>query len=194
MPITLRLLLSHRSSLTDGIDYVLPIDAALQDALADPKAWDTGHAPGTYWRYTNLNFPVIASVMERATGERFDRLMARLVLTPLKLDACFNWAGCSPATRARAVVLYRDRQPVKDDPASIADCPVTPRARRIVRSSPMESGRERRDVLTARGACSISMRDLATIGRMLLGNGDGGRGAAAQPRVGDDAGNADLDL
>jgi len=45
VPITLRLLLSHRSSLTDGIDYVLPLDVSLRDALGDPKAWDAAHAP-----------------------------------------------------------------------------------------------------------------------------------------------------
>ena len=95
VPITLRLLLSHKSSLTDGIDYILPLDTSLQQVLADPKAWDSAHPPGTYFRYTNLNFPVVASVMERATGERFDRLMQRLVLAPLKLDACYNWATCS---------------------------------------------------------------------------------------------------
>ena len=57
-PITLRLLLSHRSSLTDTIDYVLPLDGDMREALADPKAWDAEHAPGTYFRYTNFNFPV----------------------------------------------------------------------------------------------------------------------------------------
>ena len=30
-------------------------------------------APGSDWfHYTNLNFPVVASVIERVTGERFD--------------------------------------------------------------------------------------------------------------------------
>jgi CubicO group peptidase (beta-lactamase class C family) len=33
--------------------------------------------------------------------------MQRLVLKPLKLEACFNWATCGPAAIARATVLYR---------------------------------------------------------------------------------------
>src|SRR3546814_14917643 len=54
--------------------------------------------------------------MERATGERFDRLMDRLVLRPLGIEGCFNWASCSDATVARAVVLYRDTgEPANDD-------------------------------------------------------------------------------
>ena len=51
-PITLRLLLSHRSSLTDAAGYyAVPLDGALQDVLDDPRAWDSAHAPGTFFRY-----------------------------------------------------------------------------------------------------------------------------------------------
>ncbi|MCP3736506.1 beta-lactamase family protein [Sphingomonas sp. RP10(2022)] len=169
VPITLRLLLSHRSSLTDGVDYVLPLDADMRAVLADPAAWDREHPPGTYFRYTNFNFPVVAAVMERATGERFDRLMARLVLRPLKLDACFNWAACDPATRARAVVLYRDGKPVKDADAASA-CPVT-----TARDGTCDLGTWRAGVNGAvfapQGGLRISVLGLAKIGRLLLGRG-----------------------
>ncbi|MBC7491233.1 MAG: beta-lactamase family protein, partial [Novosphingobium sp.] len=126
-PITLRLLLSHQSSLTDGADYIVPLGETLRQRLSDPRAWDAHHAPGSGWfAYANINPPVIASVMEAATGERFDRLMQRLVLRPLKLDACYNWSGCSAAKVARAVVLYRDSGEVaKDDlHGSAPACPV----------------------------------------------------------------------
>src|SRR3546814_3175273 len=86
----------------------LPLGGKVRDLLDDPRAWDSEHAPGTYFRYTNLNFPLVAQAMERATDERFDRLMDRLVLRPLGIEGCFNWASCSDATVARAVVLYRD--------------------------------------------------------------------------------------
>src|SRR6476646_2805884 len=73
-PITLRLLLSHRSSLSDNADYAIPLGKTLRETVTDPKAWDSAHPPGAWFHYTNLNFPVVASVMERVTGERFDRL------------------------------------------------------------------------------------------------------------------------
>ena len=105
-PITLRMLLSHTSSLTDAAGYWnVPLGEDIRLITGKPQAWDTQHAPGTFFRYTNLNFPLVAQLMERATGERFDRLMRRLVLFPLGIDAGFNWSGSSEAALARAVVL-----------------------------------------------------------------------------------------
>ncbi|MEI9849525.1 MAG: serine hydrolase domain-containing protein [Sphingomonas sp.] len=153
VPVTLRLLLSHRASLADGVDYAVPLGKRLEDALADPRAWDAGHPPGSYFRYANIGFPVIAGVMERAGGERFDRLMRRLVFEPLALDACFNWSGCSPAKAAQAVVLYRANGDVaRDDLHGIA--PRMPGGRRGgLRSRGLSPRREWRAVQPPRGAC-----------------------------------------
>ncbi len=171
MPITLRLLLSHRSSLTDTIDYVLPLDADMRTVLADPKAWDAEHAPGSWFRYTNFNFPVIAAVMERATGERFDRLMARLVLRPLRLDACYNFIACSDATVARIMVQYRERVVTRDDNhGQRPTCPVV-----AARDGSCDLGTWRAGAngaaFSPQSGLYISARGLAKIGRMLLGNG-----------------------
>lgn len=170
-PITLRLLLSHRSSLTDTIDYVLPLDADMAGVLADSRAWDAEHAPGTFFRYANFNFPVIAAVMERATGERFDRLMDRLVLRPLKLDACYNWASCSPATAARAVAIYRSKQPTKDNHKGVPPaCAVTPAKDGSCDLAKWRAGANGA-IFSPQGGLRISARGLARIGRLLLGNG-----------------------
>ncbi len=171
-PITLRLLLSHRSSLTDAADYALPFDRTIRDALSDPRAWDNEHRPGGYFRYTNLNFPVIASVMEAATGERFDRLMDRLVIRPLRLKACFNWPSCDDATVARAVVLYDDKGvAVRDDNRGARPaCPIVPATNGDCDLSHWRAGYNGA-TFSPQGGLRVSMRDLATIGRMLLGDG-----------------------
>jgi CubicO group peptidase (beta-lactamase class C family) len=176
-PITLRLLLSHRSSLTDTIDYVLPLDGDMRATLADPKAWDAEHAPGTFFRYTNFNFPVVAAVMERATGERFDRLMDRLVIKPLRLNACYQWDTCDDATIAHGVVLFRGGQVTRDDnhgkrPA----CPVTPATDGSCDLSRWKAGANGA-MFAPQSGLHISARGLERIGRMLLGNGkvDGAR-------------------
>ncbi|HWT12022.1 MAG TPA: serine hydrolase domain-containing protein [Allosphingosinicella sp.] len=171
--ITLRLLLSHRASLRDGIDFVLPLGTDLRTALADRAAFDADRPPGAFFRYANLNFPVVAAVMERSTGERFDRLMARLVLSPLGLDACFNWTTCSDAAVARAVVLYRpDGTAIRDDLGGRRPpCPVRVPAGRACELWDYRPG-SNGALFSPQGGLRISVRDLTVIGRMLL---DGGR-------------------
>jgi CubicO group peptidase (beta-lactamase class C family) len=169
-PVTLRLLLSHRSSLKDGIDYAIPLGTPLRQALADPAAFDAEYAPGTFFRYSNLNFPVIASVMERVSGERFDKLMQRLVLGPLHMDACFNWTTCSDAALARAVVLYgADGAAIRDDLGGRRpDCPVlAPSGCDLSAYEPGSNGA----LFSPQGGLRVSVRDLVTVGRLLLDRG-----------------------
>jgi CubicO group peptidase (beta-lactamase class C family) len=177
--ITLRLLLSHTSSLRDGVDYALPLGMTVEKAVAAREAWDVEHEPGTFFRYSNLGFPVIASVMERATGERFDRLMERLVLKPLELDACFNWTTCSDAAMARAVVLYSpDGAVLRDDlHAARPACPVVPAAGGGCDLGAYTLGTNGA-LFSPQGGLRISVRDLAKVGRLLLRKGllpDGSR-------------------
>lgn len=176
-PITLRLLLSHQASLSDGGElYIIPLDMTLRERLADPRMWDAAHPPGSDWfAYANINFPVAASVMERASGERFDRLMHRLVLSPLGLDACFNWgAGCSANAVKRATVLYRASGEVARDDLKGQQpaCPVVVRDGQpcdLARYVPGWNGA----LFSPQGGLRISMRDLARIGQMLARGGRG---------------------
>ena len=175
-PITLRFLLSHRSSLTDRIDYVLPLDADMAKILAEPGAWDAEHAPGSYFRYTNFNFPVVAAVMEKATGERFDLLVKRLALDPLGIRACFNWVACDPSRIARAVVLYRERKPVNDDiHGAMPHCPVTPTSDGSCDVAKVWQPGRNGAIFSPQGGLRISALGLARIGRLLLGHGKLGK-------------------
>lgn len=173
-PITLRLLLSHQSSLTDNVDYIIPVGGAVQGVTADPKAWDGAHPPGGYFRYANLNFPVIGSVMEAATGERFDALMMRLVFSPLKLDACFNWTTCSDVGVARAVVLTDGAGAVRRDrlDGKRPTCPTVPTTDGSCDLRTYKLGTNG-GLFSPQGGLRISARGLATIGQMLLKRGRG---------------------
>ena len=175
-PITLRLLLSHQASLVDGGElYIVPLGETVRGRLTDPRVWDAGHAPGSGWfHYANLNFPVVASVMEKATGERFDELMQRLVFRPLKLDACFNWSGCSASAIRRAVAIYRPTGEVARDDLKGAPppCLVVPAADGSCDLSAYRPG-DNGALFSPQGGARISMRDLARIGRMLANRGKG---------------------
>lgn len=178
-PITLRLLLSHRSGLTDGADYIIPLGETIRERLADSRAWDPAHGPSGYggddwFHYTNLNFPVVASVMEAATGQRFDRLMQDLVIEPLGLSACYNWSGCNGAAAAGAVVLYRaDGTAARDDlRGNLPACPVVPKEGQpcnLAAYTPGWNGA----LFSPQGGLRISMNDLARIGQLLARRGQG---------------------
>lgn len=173
-PITLRMLLSHRSSLTDAAGYYqIPLDGKLKSVLDDPRAWDNEHAPGTFFRYANLNFPLVATLMETSTGERFDRLMDRLVLRSLGIAACYNWESCDAATAARAVVLYdAERKPVRDDHhGRKPDCSVNPSSQGDCDLSHWRPG-VNGALFSPQGGLRISANGLAKIGRLLLGDGE----------------------
>jgi CubicO group peptidase (beta-lactamase class C family) len=108
VPVTLRMLLNHTSSLRDDAGYAFPLSVALRDVIT-PAMWSPRAVPGTYFTYCNLGFGLIGTIMERVTGERFDRLMQRLVLAPLGLRGGYNVAELSPFELANLATLYRKR-------------------------------------------------------------------------------------
>jgi len=173
-PVTLSMLLSHTASVREhDDDYVIPLGGSLQKVMTDPRNWDTQHGPGDgYFAYVNLNYPIVGSIIEKVTGERFDIWMRREVLDPMKLDACFNWPTCSDAAVARAVELETpEGKPVKDDlhgqrPA----CPVFVKEGALCDLSLWRPG-ENGSLFSPQGGLRISARDLGRVGRMLLNGG-----------------------
>lgn len=103
-PLTLRMFLSHTAGIRDGSGY----DAFLKETYAQAPnvplltaALTAGGAhfhedvwandePGTYFHYANLNFGVVATVLEASTGKRFDRLVKELLLEPYGLEGGFQ--------------------------------------------------------------------------------------------------------
>jgi len=172
--ITLAMLLAHTSSLREhDDDYVVPLGGSLQALMSDPKNWDPQHGPGdNHFAYVNLNYPVIGSIIERVTGERFDIWMRAHVLEPMKLNACFNWPTCSDSAVARAVELDApDGKPVKDDLHGVRPaCPVY-----VNDGDPCDLKRwklgENGSLFSPQGGLRISARDLARVGGMLLNGG-----------------------
>lgn len=119
--ITTRMLLSHTSSLRDDAGYSLPLDASLQSLLSPQGsrfakgAWasrsDTqDQSPGRFFHYVNLNFGVLATVVEAITHERFDQYMQRTVLKPLGVPGGFTPETLSQDDVKHVAVLYRKGQ------------------------------------------------------------------------------------
>lgn len=115
--ITPRQLLSHTSSIRDGSAYWLPAGENFRDFFTAGKpafedgdhfAKGRGREPGQYFTYANLNFGVLAALVEHASGERFDRYMTAHVFEPLGLEASYN--PCDIAADQLAAA-YRKRGP-----------------------------------------------------------------------------------
>lgn len=174
-PITLRLLLSHQSSLRDGDDqYIVPLGQSLRHRLTNPIVWSSEHGPNRRWfAYSNINFPVVASIIESVSGERFDIAMRRLVFKPIKVEACFNWgAGCSARSFRKAVVLYRSNGDVARDDlrGKPPPCLVVSTGDGTCDLSGYRPG-ENGSLFSPHGGLRISMMQLARIGQVLANSG-----------------------
>jgi CubicO group peptidase (beta-lactamase class C family) len=82
--ITLKLLLSHLSSINDSegyfsLDYINP---------AKNPNWAkcyNDYEPGKGYQYCNLNFNMVGTIIERTSGERFDQYVKHHILDPIGL-------------------------------------------------------------------------------------------------------------
>lgn len=83
--ITLRLLLSHRSSLNDSQGY-FNLDVIDPATNPDFSKCFNNYAPGAGYQYCNLNFNIAGTILERLTGVRFDAYIKQTILNPLGID------------------------------------------------------------------------------------------------------------
>jgi CubicO group peptidase (beta-lactamase class C family) len=190
-PITPRRALSHTSGLRNGPSYPVPFGRPLSAALTEGGVqydngawWSPATEPPGWFAYADVNFAVVAQLIERLSGQRFDRYMTAHVFAPLKLDCGFNWSGVSEAARRRAAALYRkgaDEDHFQPDGPWIAQLdaapppePVIPVARAPeAKDRPLDSYRpgENGFVFAPQGGLRASARDLAAIARLLANGG-----------------------
>lgn len=82
--ITLRMAMSHRSSINDSQGY-FTLDAINPDKNKNWAACYNNYEPGTGYMYCNLNYNMIGTIIEKRSGERFDQYVKHHILDPLKL-------------------------------------------------------------------------------------------------------------
>jgi CubicO group peptidase (beta-lactamase class C family) len=189
-PIRIRHLLSHTSALRNGPSYPVPAGHALREAFEPSgRHWDGGawfgpadRAPGAWFAYADVNFCLIAQIIERVTAERFDRYMTRVVLAPLGLDAGYNWSGVSQAARDRAAPAWRwldGGWRVQTDgvvPAAPAVAYTQPRDAPPIAEADLKLG-DNGFLFSPQGGLRLSVRDLDRLAVMYRAGGalDGAR-------------------
>ena len=185
-PVTLRMLLTHTSSLRDDGGYYWEAKRGvdLRDVLTpggaqygEGKMWASNARPGSYFHYANFPWGVIGTVMESATGERFDRLMRQLVLAPLGLRGGFEPAEFAPGVLAQVATLYRKRTEVGDKETWNTAGPWVAQVDDYVHAAPVPRALPgyvpgtNGTLFGPQGNCRLSADGLATIMRMLLREG-----------------------
>ena len=180
--ITPAMLASHTSSLRNGPSYPVPLGRGLSEAFTpggrhfDDGGWfaPASEPPG-FFAYADVNFAVLAQIVERVSGERFDRFVKRTTLDPLSLEAGLNWSGVPDAVRARASAASRL---VDGAWAPQVDAEVPPFPAIRVTTPPETPGLTADDyrpgengfVFSPQGGLRASVRDLDRLARSYAGH------------------------
>ena len=105
-PVTLRMLLNHTSSITDGEQYG-SLDAIDPGAGGAWRERYADRAPGERYEYSNLGYNMAGAIVERVSGERFDAYVRKHVLQPLGL---YGGHLVDALDRDRIAWIYRWRE------------------------------------------------------------------------------------
>ena len=82
--ITLKMLMSHTSSLNDSQGY-FTLDSINPAKTSNWAKCYSDYAPGAGYAYCNLNYNMVGTIIERVSGERFDKYIKAHILDKLGL-------------------------------------------------------------------------------------------------------------
>jgi len=101
--ITVKMLLSHTSSIIDGSTYsaflqattnINPIPNLSEILTPSGSFYNAGQfnnvLPGSYFNYSNINFVILGTIVEKISNLRFDIYCRQNIFQPLEIDASFN--------------------------------------------------------------------------------------------------------
>ncbi|MDD3911341.1 MAG: serine hydrolase [Bacteroidales bacterium] len=159
--ITLYMLLSHSSSLNDSQGY-FTLDVINPKKSKDYAKAYNDYCPGTKYKYCNLGYNTLGTILERTSGERFDQYVVHHVLNPL-----FVYGGYWVASldSSKFVTLYdKNEKTGKYEPQPEA---YDPRTEQIANYQMGYST----PVFSPTGGMKLSPTGLATVMMMHMGLG-----------------------
>ncbi len=114
--ITVRMLLTHKSGLFNYMyfsdkfwdSWTTPMSNEESISLICEKKPDIWFYPGKRYNYSNTGFMLLASIVERVSGESFAYYMKDHVFKPAGMDSTFVYDAClTPEVREQNVIGYR---------------------------------------------------------------------------------------
>ena len=113
IPVTVKMLLSHTSSMTDGGGLDMYRDLTYVDESKTDiktireKAW-LPYPPGKGYKYCNRGLNIIGLVIEKVSGERFDEYVLNHILKPIGVDnAGYNLDALDSSTFTKLYVYSK---------------------------------------------------------------------------------------
>lgn len=150
--ITLRLMLSHLSSINDNQGY-FSLDSINPAKSANWHKCYNSYEPGKGYEYCNLNFNMIGTIIEKVSGERFDAYIQKHILEPLQLYGGYYVNGLDKSKFANIYEYQPDAAKFVLSPNAYAPRTGEVAAYEMGYSTP---------IFSPTGGMKISAKDLAT--------------------------------
>ena len=113
IPVTVKMLLSHTSSMTDGGGVDMYRDLTYVDESKTDiktireKAW-LPYPPGKGYKYCNRGLNIIGLIIEKVSGERFDEYVLNHILKPIGVDnAGYNLDALDSSTFTKLYIYNK---------------------------------------------------------------------------------------
>lgn len=114
VPITVRMLLSHRSTINDK-HYGWNLDQINPEMGKNWQECYNEYRPGTRFLYCNLNYNLLGAIIEKVTGKRFFDYIDKHITEPLALNASFNLTKMDSTLLVKALVWDKKLKKFKQD-------------------------------------------------------------------------------
>ena len=114
-PITVRMLASHTSTLRDGENYSLSPQNSIEEFFKPGgSSYENGNHFGkedkNYFKYCNLNYGVLGTIIEKVTGSRFDVYQRKHILKQLGTNADYVVGNMDKESYENLGAIYRKRK------------------------------------------------------------------------------------
>lgn len=150
--ITLRLMLSHLSSINDNQGY-FSLDSINPAKSVNWYKCYNNYEPGKKYEYCNFNFNLIGTIIEKVSGERFDAYIQNHILNPLQLYGGYYVNGLDKSKFATIYEYQPDAAKFVASPNAYAPRTAEVAAYQMGYSAP---------IFSPTGGMKISAKDLAT--------------------------------
>jgi CubicO group peptidase (beta-lactamase class C family) len=163
--ITVRQLLTHTSGLPSGLP-ARPAWSGAAAAHALACSQTVTHPPGTFFRYSDINYVLLGQLVQRVSGMPLDQFAQQRIYTPLKMRD----SGYLPLARYRAAGIA----PTQKSPALDADKAQHPdlAGGQLLQGMVHDPTARRMGGVAGSAGLFSTARDLARFARMLLNEGE----------------------